>query len=46
MHEEHFGSLVNYNYAAVAIPYGPDMSFGVSVIRLGIDGITDTREGW
>ena len=27
MHEEHFGSLVNYNYAAVAIPYGKDMSF-------------------
>lgn len=25
MHEEHFGSLVNYNYAAIAIPYGKDM---------------------
>ncbi|MCB9207819.1 MAG: PorV/PorQ family protein [Ignavibacteriales bacterium] len=43
MHEEHFGSLVNYNYAAVAIPYGTDMSFGISAIRLGIDGIPDTR---
>lgn len=44
MHEEHFGDLVNYNYAAVAIPYGKDMSFGLSVIRLGVDGIPDTRD--
>ncbi|MFH0735327.1 MAG: PorV/PorQ family protein [bacterium] len=44
MHEEHFGNLVNYNYAAVAIPYGKDMSFGVSAIRLSIDGIPDTRD--
>ncbi len=43
MHEEHFGDLVNYNYAAIAIPYGKDMSFGISAIRLGIDGIPDTR---
>jgi len=44
MHEEHFGSLVNYNYAAVAIPYQKDMSFGISAIRLSIDGIPDTRD--
>lgn len=44
MHEEHFGSLINYNYAAVAIPYGTDMSFGISAIRLSIDGIPDTRD--
>lgn len=43
MHEEHFGSLVNYNYAAVAIPYDKDMSLGLSIIRLSIDGIPDTR---
>jgi len=43
MHEEHFGSLVNYNYAAVAVPYGKDMSFGISAIRLSVDGIPDTR---
>jgi len=36
MHEEHFGSLVNYNYGAVAIPYGTDMSLGISAIRLSI----------
>ncbi len=43
MHEEHFGDLVNYNYGAVALPYGKDMSFAVSLIRLSIDGIPDTR---
>ena len=39
MHEEHFGNLINYNYAAVAIPYGKDMSFGLSMTRSSIDGI-------
>lgn len=43
MHEEHFGNLVNYNYGAAAIPYGTDMSFGLSVIRVAVDGIPDTR---
>lgn len=43
MHEEHFGNLINYNYAGVAIPYGTDMSFGLSVMRSSIDGIPDTR---
>lgn len=43
MHSEQFGSLVNYDYGAVAIPYGTDMSFGLSIMRLGVDGIPDTR---
>lgn len=43
MHDERYGNLVNYDYAAVAIPYGSDMSFALSVIRLGVDGIPDTR---
>jgi hypothetical protein len=43
MHEERFGNLVNYDYAAVAVPYGKDMTFGLSIIRLGVDGIPDTR---
>lgn len=43
MHAEHFGNLVNYDYGAVAIPFQDDMSFGISAIRLGIDGINDTR---
>ncbi|PJA97251.1 MAG: hypothetical protein CO129_02140 [Ignavibacteriales bacterium CG_4_9_14_3_um_filter_34_10] len=43
MHEEHFGDLVNYNYAAAALPFGNNMTFALSAIRLGIDGIPDTR---
>jgi hypothetical protein len=43
MHDERFASLINYDYAAVAIPYGKDESFGVSIMRLGVDGIPDTR---
>lgn len=43
MHDERFGNLVNYNYAAVALPFKTDMSFGLSVMRLGVDGIPDTR---
>lgn len=43
MHSEQFGDLVNYDYGAVAIPYSTDMSFGLSIMRLGVDGIPDTR---
>lgn len=43
MHDERFGNLISYDYAAVAIPYGPDMTFALSATRLGIDGIPDTR---
>lgn len=43
MHDEQFGNLVNYNYGSVAMPFGKDMSFGLSVIRLSVDGIPDTR---
>lgn len=44
MHDERFGNLVNYDYAAVAIPWNTDMTFALSVMRLGIDGIPDTRQ--
>lgn len=43
MHDERYGNLVNYDYAAVAIPFDKDMSFGLSIMRLGVDGIPDTR---
>ena len=46
MHDERFGSLMNYDFAAVAMPYGTDASIGVSVLRLGVDGIPDTRNAW
>lgn len=46
MHDERFGNLINYDFASVGLPYGPDMSFGLSILRLGIDGIPDTRKAW
>jgi hypothetical protein len=44
MHDERFAGLVNYDYGAVAFPSGSKTSIGLSVIRLGVDGIPDTRE--
>jgi hypothetical protein len=43
MHAEHFGSLVNHDYGAVAFPMGTSTSLGISLIRLGVDDIPDTR---
>jgi len=43
MHDEMFGSLANYDYGAVAVPFGVDASLGLTIIRLGIDDIPDTR---
>jgi hypothetical protein len=43
MHDERFGSLVNYDYGAVAFPVGRRSSMGVSLVRLGVDDIPDTR---
>ena len=43
MHSEQFGNLVNYDYGAVGIPFGEDLTFGLSIMRLGVDGIPDTR---
>ena len=43
MHDEQFGSLVNYDYGAAAIPFGQQTTLALSVIRLGVDDIADTR---
>jgi hypothetical protein len=43
MHDERYAGLVNYDYAAVALPYGTDATVGISLMRLGVDGIADTR---
>jgi len=43
MHDERFGSLINYDFAAVALPYGSDATVSVSFMRLGVDGIADSR---
>lgn len=46
MHDERFGNLINYDFASVALPYGLDASLGISILRLGVDGIPDTRNAW
>ncbi|HEX3072908.1 MAG TPA: PorV/PorQ family protein [Ignavibacteriales bacterium] len=46
MHAEQLGNLVNYNYGAAAMPFGSDMSFGISLIRVAVDDIPDTRNAW
>lgn len=43
MHDERFGSLVNYDYGGIGFPLGKSSSLGFSVIRLGVDDIPDTR---
>ena len=43
MHDERYGSLVNYDYGAVAMPVGPSSSWGISVLRLGVSDIVDNR---
>ena len=44
MHDERFGGMLNYDFAAAAIPYSNDATFGISVMRLGVDGIPNTRD--
>lgn len=43
MHDAQFGNLVNYDYGSVGIPFGTNASLGFSLIRMGIDDISDTR---
>jgi hypothetical protein len=43
MHDERYG-IANYNYAAFALPYKNDMTFAITITRLSIDEIKDTRE--
>jgi hypothetical protein len=59
MHDERYGNLVNYDYAAAALPFGSNSvnaatglieyrasSLGISLVRMGIDEIYDTRKAW
>ena len=43
MHDAEFGGLVNNDYGAVAIPVGTSTSLGLSIVRVGVDDIADTR---
>lgn len=68
MHDERFGSLVNFDYVGFGLPYGKNYtkdeieidnngnviqktefekeSYAISLTRLGVDGIPDTRKAW
>ncbi len=43
LHAQEFAGVVNYNAFAAAMPYGPDASFGIGLIRLGVDDIPRSR---
>ncbi len=46
MHAENFGGIVGYDYAAFAFPFQTNKSFAISVIRLGVADVPDTRAVW
>lgn len=43
MHAEQFAGEVNYDFGGLILPYKSKNTFGISFIRLGVDGIPDTR---
>lgn len=47
MHAEQFGSIVKYDFLSYVFPIGdpgkPRQALGVSLVRLGVDDIPDTR---
>jgi len=43
MHAEQFAGEIDYDFAGIIFPYRKNTTIGLSVIRLGIDGIPDTR---
>ncbi|HEX8659098.1 MAG TPA: PorV/PorQ family protein [Hymenobacter sp.] len=43
MHSELFGGIVKNDYAAFSMPLDDKSAVGVSVLRLGVDDIADTR---
>ncbi len=43
LHESRFAGEINYDYAAGAIPLDSQQTVSLSAIRLGLDGIKDSR---
>ncbi len=43
LHESRFGGQINYDFAGGALPVGANQTLGISAIRLGMDGIKDSR---
>jgi hypothetical protein len=46
MHAETFASAVEYDYMAVAFPYGENKTIGFSLIRLGVSDIPNTQNAY
>ncbi|MFQ5752609.1 MAG: PorV/PorQ family protein, partial [bacterium] len=42
MHSSRFGGVINYDYGSFGLPVGKASSFGLSIIRVGIDNIKET----
>jgi hypothetical protein len=43
MHSEQFAGVVKYDFGSFAVPFGARRSLGLSLIRLGVDDIPETR---
>jgi hypothetical protein len=43
MHTEQFAGVVKYDFGSFAVPFGPNKSLGLGLIRIGIDDIPVTR---
>lgn len=43
LHESRFGGQINYDYLGIVWPYDATQTIGVTAIRLGLDGIKDSR---
>jgi hypothetical protein len=44
LHESRFAGQINYDYAAGALPLSADQTIAISAIRVGLDGIKDSRD--
>jgi hypothetical protein len=43
MHAQQFAGVVKYDFGSFAVPFGPHRSLGISLIRLGVDDIPETK---
>jgi hypothetical protein len=43
LHESRFAGEINYDYVGAALPFDANQTFALSAIRLGLDGIKDSR---
>ncbi|MEO5930198.1 MAG: PorV/PorQ family protein [Candidatus Kapaibacterium sp.] len=43
LHESRFSGQINYEYAGGALPLTSNQTIGITAIRLGLDGIKDSR---